>query len=337
MRPLPLWLLCLVVAFAATASRAEATPAAAAADWIAGNCTGAGGTLRVRPRGEYVSGYFGTITAQGLVASRSHLDIVRSWMAWYVANAHGSGSGIDGVPDDVRLLPDGGSLSRGRPDSTDAYGATFLSLALAAYHTGDPSLRAFVLSHESDLKRIAASIYATQQSNGLTWSRPQHKIAYAIDNQQVYRGLIDAAALFEEAFGDHTYAQMLATRAAAALGGMENILWDLVNQTYRPSVGTSFTGAPADLTRAYPDALAQVTAIIYGVVDPSSLRASTLLARASAALLEPTEGDANEYRNVVALADIMAHKPAAIGPFTPPPICVDAGWYLLVQSQQAHN
>jgi hypothetical protein len=306
----------------------EASPnATTAADWVAANCTAPDGALSVRPHGRFVSGYFGNITAQGLVAAHAHLDLVRNWMAWYLDRAHGSGSGVDGVPDDGTYV--GATfVSRGRPDSTDAYGATFLMLAEAAYRSGDPALQALLLMRRSDVRRVAASIAATQQPDGLTFSRPQHPFAYTIDNVQVYRGLLDGAALMEEAYKDPSLATVLRLQARAVERGIESVLWDPATQTYRPEVNAGGIGPAADLTKAYPDALAQIMAIVYGVVPPKSARAAALLARASGSLLDPVHGDANEYRILVAMARAMSgQRTDRDAVFTAPSICADAGWF----------
>jgi hypothetical protein len=319
-RPLVLWSLILLIGASGNG--------APAANWIAQQCVSPEGALTVRPQGHFVSGYFGNITAQGLVAEGTHLDVVGKWMTWYLDHAHDSGSGVDGVPDDGTY--DAGTfVSRGRPDSTDAYGATFVSLAYAAYRSGDPALRSLLVSRRSDVLRVAASMLATQQPNGLTFSRPQHPIAYTIDNVQVYRGLLDGAALMESAYGDTRRANAMRAQASSVEHGIEDVLWDPSSQTYRPEVNAHGDGASADLTNPYPDALAQVMAIVYGTVPPSSLRASTLLARASASLLQPVHGDADEYRSVVTIARAMTAHRTDAAPFTAPSICADAGWYLL--------
>ncbi|MDE2572364.1 MAG: hypothetical protein KGM44_07580 [bacterium] len=333
-----LWLLSPFAAEAAAGAAPLAPPAPAAApaeaehraaDWIADSCRAEGGALTVHPRGKTVSGYFGNITASGLAAVGLHLDVVRDWMAWYVAHAHGSGSGVDGVPDDATVLTGGGLRSRGRPDSTDAYGATFMSLALAAYQTDDPALRMFIAEHRDAMRTIALSAVATQQPNGLTWSRPQHAIEYAIDNEQVYRGMLDGAALMERAYHDTALAQTLRADAAATLRGMQISLWDERTQAFRPYVGISGRGPAPDLARLYPDALAQVLAIVYGVVDPASPRAASLLARSASSLVPQSEGDVLEFTYAVALAkDRMGGDAGGALSFVEPPLCVDAGWFL---------
>lgn len=276
-----------------------------------------------------MSGYFGNITATGLAAANLDPGVVRDWMQWYIENAHNSQSGVDGVPDDRTIEKDGSVRSRGRPDSTDAYGATFLTLAYTAFASGDPQLRAFLKMHHDDMQRIARSILVTQQSNGLTLARPQHRIAYAIDNEQVYRGLLDGAALMDAAYADRATAAYLRRHAVQVERGIAAVLWDSATQTYRPAVNAFGEGAPADLSIAYPDALAQAYAMYYGVLDARSPVALSLLARAAPALQDPSRGDAGEYRLVLALARRATSGAAIAAQFEPPNVCADAGWYLL--------
>ncbi len=324
----------LSLAFCALALVAPAKANADAVDaatWLVSSCRGPAGTLTVRPGGREVSGYFGNIAALGLADTKQHLDVVHDWMAWYFDNARDSASGVDGIPDDRDIEDNGSFRSRGRPDSTDAYGATFLSLSLAAYGTADPGLRQLILTHRGDLLRIARSITATQQPDGLTWSRPQHHVKYAIDNQQVYRGLLDGAQLFGQAFHDSATAQHLRNLAGKVAGGLEQVIWDPLSAAYRPYVGASGTGPPADLSKSYPDALAQGTAIVYGVIDPRGPRAASLLAR-----IANTLGDPNarlEDRSILAIAHHLAGLPLITVQFVPPDVCVNAGWYLILQSQ----
>lgn len=318
-----------------TLGAARAAPGGAAADWIARECTLAGGAFSVRPGGRFVNGYFGNITAGGLAAAHQYPGLVRGWMQWYMVNAHDSVSGIEGVPDDRTLLEDGSIVSRGRPDSTDAYGATFLILANAAFASGDPDLQAFLKSRHADVLRIARSILVTQQPDGLTFSRPQHRVAYAIDNEQVYRGLLDGATLMEEAYGDRRSALWMRERAAAVARGIAVVLWDAATQTYRPAAGAAGEGEPADLSVAYPDALAQAYAVYYGVTDARSPRALSLLARAGPALQNPARGDAGEYRLVLLLAQRAAGSMPPPIAFQPPAVCADAGWYLQVFARTA--
>jgi hypothetical protein len=303
-----------------------------AVNWLGTSCAGPGGTFRVHPGWKYVSGYFGTIISIGLIAAKVRLDLVRDWMTYYVAHAHDSATGIDGVPDDVNILADGSFEDRGGPDSTDAYGATFMMLSRAAYESGDSTLRSFVLSHRSDLLRIGDSSLATQQPNGLTWSKPEHHFAYAADNIQVYRGMLDGAALFEEAFGDRMTAERWRAAANRSQEGIRTYLWDEANLSYRPYVDKDFNGPTADLSEIYPGALAQIMAIVYQVPDVTPQRAASLLSRTYASMSSPLATEKREYRILYDVA--LARSGHSVRPvaFTPSDICVDAGWYLLLTS-----
>ncbi len=299
-----------------------------AANWIATSCTGPYGTFRVHPGGKYVSGYFGNIISIGLTAAKTRPGLVLAWMQYYIDHAHDSGSGVDGVPDDVNIQSDGSLLSRGRPDSTDAYGATFMTLSRAAFESGDPDLRGFVLAHGAELVRIGSSSLATQQPNGLTWSRPQHHIAYAIDNMQVYRGMLDGAALMREAFHDTATAARWREAANDTLQGIRTYIWDEATTSYRPYVDEQFTGPTADLSQAYPGALAKDMAIYYGLPDMTPARSASILSRTFVSMRAPQAGDETEYRIVYDLA--LAHSGPHVEalPFTPSDVCADAGWYL---------
>ncbi len=302
-----------------------------ASTWVAAHCVLPGGALRVRPGGHFVSGYFGSMTADGLVRARMQPQLVLGWMAWYVAHAHGSGSGIDGVADDATVR-DGVETSRGRPDSTDAYGAVFLSLARDAYESGDPSLRAFVVAHHADLVRIADSSIATLQPIGLTWARPNRHVFYAIDNEQVMRGMRDAAALMREAFDDRANARRFDRAAATVARALRAHLWDDRVQAVRPYEMASGRFSTPDPGRIYPDALAQLFAVVDRVPSLSFAQRQTLASRVAASVL--AQSDALDEAALVALvaerdAGIAVRVPA----FHAPPLCANAGWYLRVASE----
>lgn len=301
------------------------------ASWIAAQCAHPSGALLVRPGGSYVSGYFGSVVADALVRSRQQPEVALAWMRWYVAHAHDSGSGIDGVVDDVDII-DGAEKSRGRPDSTDAYGAMFLMLARDAYDSGDGALRSFVTSHRADLVRIMDSSIATQQPNGLTFARPQHEIYYAIDNAQVYRGLLDAADLFRRAFHDTTTAARYEAAADRVKKGFDSVLWDEQTLSVRPYMNTAGTSGPANLNVPYPDALAQVLAIYYGAIDSQSLQADALIKRVSATVLASTTPH-DEQRLALLATQKKMGKSVQVPDFVEPRLCVDAAWYLFASEE----
>jgi hypothetical protein len=330
--PLTAWIRAAALLFSFGITGAGAIPASAseASDWIVSHCTAPGGAIRVRPGGRYISGYFGTLVADALVQANEAPDVTLAWMEWYVSHAHDSGSGIDGVPDDVDLV-DGSERSRGRPDSTDAYGATFLSLARHAFDSGNEALRDFVLAHGDALQRIMNSSLATMQANGLTFARPQYEMYYAIDNMQVYRGLVDASDLFARAFHQAHTAAYYERESRVARYGIDTILYDQKTQSFRPYMNALGTSGPANLDVAYPDALAQAFAVYYGVLDPA--RSAALLERAAPALM--TAGPLDEHRLILDAARQRIGEPVDVPAFLPPKLCVDAAWYLLIARSSA--
>ena len=52
------------------------------------------------------------------------------------------------------------------------------------------------------LDAIGNVIVQTQNSDGLTWAKPDYQIKYLMDNCEAYRGLRDLASLFGAAFND---------------------------------------------------------------------------------------------------------------------------------------
>lgn len=304
---------------------------APAAQWIASRCVDPDGAITVRPRGHRVSGYFGNLTALGLAVSGNEPRVVLGWLRWYTYRARLS---RDGVPDDIAWSAPGKVAERTRPDSTDAYPATFLMVAWAAYQSNTATLRDFVTRHRMEIERIARSSVATQQPTGLTWARPGHHVAYAIDNAQVYRGLLDGAALARAAYHDTGFSNTLLRDARRVRRGMMRYLWNPKVQAFRPFIGERL-GNPypeADLRIPYPDALAQVAAVLYGILPRTSPTASTLLDRTMPALdaIAPSS-DAFEFTLMYAAARRHIGRPIARIAFSPMPLCSDAGWELLLR------
>ncbi len=322
--------LCAVVA-------PPARPLAPAARWIERNCIASDGAITVRPHGRRVSGYFGNLTALGLAESGESSHVVLRWMQWYIEHAaHASLR----VPRDARLGSTGHILSTEAPDSIDAYGATFLMLALRSYRSESPSLRRYIRERRSAIERVALSVTAMQQRNGLTWASPEHHVAYAIDNAQVYRGLRDGARLVALAYHDRAFSHLLRVDADRVRAAMLGELWDSRQRSFRSYIGgKAYAKAPAaNLHISYPDALAQATAVLYGVLEPHGERARALLARIRETLdPQTTVARTSEFRLIYLAALERAGQPPAPQAFTPPRLCSDAGWELMLASSPSRR
>ncbi len=221
-----------------------------------------------------ITPYYGNLAAIGLTKDARNYSRVRKWMDWYLGHLNRTDKwGLSCTIYDYAV--DGGQETpTNDADSTDSYAATFLSLGWSYWQTGDHEARAWIRTIEPQLLCIGSVITRTQQSNGLTWAKPDYQIAYLMDNTEVYRGLRDAQQLFAAAFGDGVASDRFRAAADRTLDGIQNLLWDPSHDDY-----FTYLGAPAtDWTVWYPDATAQLFPILQGVIDPASPRATALYA-----------------------------------------------------------
>jgi hypothetical protein len=216
--------------------------------------------------------YYSNLAAIGLTRNKAYYPQVKAWMQWYISHLN--------YPDKWGLyctmydynVSGTVETSTEDADSTDSYAATFLSLAWAYWQTGDPEVRAYIGTLSYQLDCIGGVIVQTQQSNGLTWAKPDYQAQYLMDNAEVYRGLRDAAKLFQAAFGDTNARDWYNSHAVAAHNGIETALWDPVHNNY-----LTYAGAPPSRWyKWYPDATAQLFPVLNGVISGFSPRAKHL-------------------------------------------------------------
>ncbi len=189
----------------------------AASDWVAWHSTLADGAILYTPN--RIVPYYSNIAAMGMTKDLSKVGQVRAWMQWYVA--HLNSHDVWGLGNTIYDYNVSGSTETptNDADSTDSYPATFLSLAWKFYQTGDPNAQWYVKSIAAQLDGIGQTLVRTQQGDGLTWAKPNYLIKYLMDNCEVYRGLRDAAALFQ-ALGYGSKAAFYNSHADAALQGI---------------------------------------------------------------------------------------------------------------------
>ncbi|HEY0556895.1 MAG TPA: hypothetical protein VGG20_21740 [Thermoanaerobaculia bacterium] len=254
-----------------TAASAYQSNMDATAAWIANSSTAGDGailygTAKIVP-------YWSNLAALGLTRTPAYLPNVQAWMEWYLNHLNWPDKwGIYGTVYDYDVAANGTETSTGNADSTDSYAATFLSLARAYYQTGDANAQAYVSTLDYQLDVIGGVIVQTQQSDGLTWAKPDYQIKYLMDNCEVYRGLSDLASLYQTAFNEPAKASYYSARAAAVLQGIESMLWNPSANSYFP-----YAGAPAaNWSTWYPDATSQLFPVLFGVIDPAGSRAAGL-------------------------------------------------------------
>jgi len=220
-----------------------------------------------------INPYFSNLAAIGLTKDKKYYPQVKAWMQWYTNHLN--------YPDKWGLycttydygVSGTAETSLNDADSTDSYAASFLSLAWAFWQTGDAGARAYIKAISYQLDCIGDVLVQTQQSNGLTWAKPDYQIQFLMDNAEVYKGLRDAASLFE-ALENTSARDWYNARAENVSDGIRSDLWDAQNGNY-----LTYVGAPAtDWATWYPDSTAQLFPVLNGVISPSDSRAQQLYA-----------------------------------------------------------
>lgn len=221
-----------------------------------------------------ITPYYSNLAAIGLTKNSQYYPQVRAWMEWYLNHLN--------YPDKWGLyctvydynVSGSTETPTNDADSTDSYAATFASLAWAYWQTGDPNAQAFIKTLHYQLDCIGGVMVQTQQSNGLTWAKPDYQVQYLMDNTEVYKGMTDLAKVFQYAFDDASGAAWYNSHAALVQQGIQTNLWDAAKSSYYPYVGS----APAKWSTWYPDATAQLFPVLNGVLAPSDPRAQQLYA-----------------------------------------------------------
>jgi hypothetical protein len=245
----------------------------ATANWLRNNSVAGDGAILYGS--SKIIPYYSNLAAIGLTHDPASYSTVQRWMQWYISHLNWPDKyGLYGTTYDYDYS-NGQEVSRVYADSTDSYAATFLSLALAFYQTGDPSAQGYIKTLGYQLDVIGGVLIQTQQSDGLTWAKPDYKIKYLMDNCEGYRGLRDLAQLFQTAFNDSTKAAYYNAAADAMLKGI-NAMW--MNGSWAVYKTGSGTLAAPSMGKWYPDATSQVFPALEGVVPTADPRSQQVYA-----------------------------------------------------------
>jgi hypothetical protein len=299
-----------------------------------------------------INPYFSNLAAQGWTKDPTEYGRVEAWMQWYIAHLNWPDKwSLNGT---IYNYTVSGTVetSTGDADSTDAYAATFLSLAWAYWSTGNPSAQSYIQSVAYYIDIIGQAVIATQQSDGLTWAKPSYPIKYLMDNCTAYGGLQDAASLFA-ALGGTSKSSYYSQHAAQMKQGIMG-LWLSSEGSwaiYRDNAGNELT---PNFATWYPDATSQLFPVLYGVVASSQKRAQTIYSKFNSAwpgwpTLSFNSQDPFPWVTVAAAATQMGDKSrvnryittiqnryVATG-FPWPWYCLEAGWFIRVNAFMLGN
>jgi hypothetical protein len=227
-----------------------------------------------------ITPYFANQAANGWLQDSNRYGAVGKYIQWYFNHVNRTTDvwGLTGTIYDYAVTNGqtggcyGGTCSA---DSTDSYASSFLSLAWAAWSTGDSGLRSLIQANRSTLDLIAGVLNSPKSldsSDGLTWAYPGYPYKFLSDNCEGYRGLVDYSSLVQAAFADSTAAAGWSSEAAAMRNGILSF-WNASRNTWAVDKSSSGTFDQANMTNWYPDAVAQIYPVVFGVVALASAQA----------------------------------------------------------------
>ena len=250
----------------------------AASKWIS-QFSAPSGALLYAPT--QIDPYFANLAAIGMTKDPNRMAEVTAWINWYITHLNWPDKwGLYGTTYNWNVSSNGTETPSYQADSTDSYAATFLSVAWNAWKTGNSSARTLIAGLSYQLDTIGSVIIKTQQSDGLTWAKPDYQIKYLMDNCEAYRGLRDLALLFQNAFGNTTKATYYNNAANKMLNGILGMWMNGKWAVYKDGIGR--LAAPT-MGTWYADATAQLFPVLMGVVPASDTRAQQSYAAFNAA------------------------------------------------------
>ena len=218
-----------------------------------------GGRNRVNP-------YFTNLYALSLVRHRLGSGEVDDYVSWYLDHLnYPDRHGLTGTIDDMDVRP-GGRLERtGSYDSVDGYAGTFLLLLDEWEQAGGD--RALLEANRARIQDVAWLLLRLQDPDGLVRALPDANARYLMDNCEAYAGLLAYDALSRRLGWDTG-----PRHRVAAEDIREAVLSRLSDGPGRRFHWADAGGVPhrSDWEVFYPDALAQLFPILYGVVDARS-------------------------------------------------------------------
>lgn len=214
------------------------------------------GAIAMTPGGTWINPYFANLAARALLLEEGNLDRVRRYMEWYVAHLN-----PDGTMDDY-WVRGRREVATGDADSTDSYAATFLVLVHEWVGAGGDL--DWVAERRSDLDRVAGAILAVTDADGLTWAKPGYRHKLLMDNCEVYAGWRAWSALQMD-LGDAAGSTEAARRAEQVRIGLDRFRQP--NGLYGWAITRWGLVVESRPGRFYPDAVAQVFPMIWGLTD----------------------------------------------------------------------
>jgi len=330
------------------------------------------GAIAFRPisNGEtYINPYFSCYTILALLngsPSAERITLCQNAIDWHFS--HLNSQVLGGVQlaatifDYTAVVKDGVVVSEHTDqtqDSTDSYSAAFILVLDAFAKTKNGA--SYLIAHKQEFLDVLSVMLATLSNDGLTFAKPDYKIAYLMDNCEVLYALKAAERLLKEiylpdaslsAWQKAALEKDLARAVSAQkiiAHALESTLWNAGGGYYAPYLSSS-QAASFDPEVFYADAVSQLCPIIYGVISPQSARAKKIYQTFCAhwdweTLSHVNNGDTSYYWGIIAycaalmgdssrLDRFLKHYQNEIMPSHDMPIFnSDAAWVVLACQQ----
>jgi hypothetical protein len=246
------------------------------------------------PEGRFarVAPYDASLGLLGLLHTgvEGRLEVVERWIGWYLSRMDPTSTPA-GIVYEHWYREDGSGESTCPPaapgtdglhpcdfvDASDSAAAAFLILLRKFVREGGGTDFLRQAGREARLVRVAEVMIELQQEDGLTWARDDFRAKYLMDNSEVYQGLIAAADLMSELYGNEVAGQRYRAAAQRVRDGILRELYDPDSGLYSVAKFEDDTIQRADLNVWYPDATLQVWPILFGVTGPASIEARRAL------------------------------------------------------------
>jgi len=236
--------------------------------------------------------YFANFACKALLKNPTieNITVVKKYMQWYMSKLNGTLNPISGKPEIAGSVYDyygETETTRGEYDSVDSYAATFLTLAMEFASTSETN-KTWLSQFDDKLNLIASAlekcldtesntmhgILSTDNNNYLSVASHEYDVKYLMDNCEVNEGLKAAQWLKKNELitisnFDFDY---LANKNSASI---ETALWRETTNAYNPYDNGS-NNSITNWDVFYPDATSQLYPMLFGILDPTSVRAKTL-------------------------------------------------------------
>jgi len=271
-------------------SRLAPADAQSASEWIR-SAQLPNGAIATYPDKLRIQPNMGNQAAQGLADhARRSGDAASLAAAWAYLRWYASAEDADGVVTDYVAGPDGAMVSTGSLDSTSGYAGTFLAAVESAYNATPPRQRAARLAEVTPgIVGALKAIASVTRPDGLADARPDYHLVCLMREAETYAGL-DSAARLLKILGRKKDAAAAAKAARRVVAGIER-LWNPKTQGYDWVVYEDGRRETTQWRSVYPDGVANVFAVAYGLVPQA--RAKVLMDKVTAVfpeLLDPAAG-----------------------------------------------